>query len=61
MPRWSIAQVGLFRVGSGALSEYARSGTVEVLEDDPNGPLKLSFSVDFGETPKTMGTVAVGQ
>lgn len=61
LAKWSIPQVGLFRVGgTNPSSDQADSGTITVHQDDPvTGDLQISFSVDFGEAQPTTGTVSV--
>jgi len=59
VPRWYLAETGIFRAGSSPLSNFARSGTISVAEDDPGaGVLRLTFSIDFGETLPATGTVS---
>lgn len=61
-PYWGIVQTWLYRVGSGALSENAKTGTLEVLSADAaNGTLRLVMNVDFGESQPTSGSVVLAQ
>ena len=59
VPRWALVQVGLYRVGDNARSASGKSGTLEISRDDPAGPFEMTFTVDFGETPATSGTIAI--
>lgn len=58
VPRWALVQVWLYRVGSNPQSVWAKSGTLEVLEDDPSGPMTLTMSVDFGQA-SAAGSVSI--
>lgn len=58
--KWDVAEVGLYRVGANALTEFARSGTLTVNADDStSGLLDLTMSVNFGEQPVTAGAATL--
>ncbi|MBV8759963.1 MAG: hypothetical protein JO257_21915 [Deltaproteobacteria bacterium] len=58
--RWSLPQLGLYRVGASPVSEMAVTGTLMVMKDDAaTGDLQLTMNVNFGETPATSGAVAI--
>jgi hypothetical protein len=60
-PKWAFPQVWLYRVGTAPVSKYATSGTLTVVRDDAAANrLELTLNVDFGETPVTSGSVAIG-
>lgn len=56
--KWALVQVWLYRVGSPE-SAWAKSGTIEITEDDPSGATKLTLSVDFGQESSTTGSVSI--
>jgi hypothetical protein len=59
VPTWGLVQVGLYRVGDAPQSAFGRSGTIAISQDDLEGPFEMTLTVDFGETPVTMGSVSI--
>lgn len=57
-PRWDIAELFQYRVGTNPTTELARSGSITVFEDSSaTNTLTVAFSIDFGGTQPTMGTI----
>lgn len=60
VPRWDVAELAQYRVGTNAVTELARSGTITIHEDSAESKtLTASFSVDFGGAVPTAGSVVV--